>query len=127
MHKSCKNCKDKVDLWNKECAGCGYKLVLEPEEEIKKRYLKTPSLGALLFTQGWTFGARLYFWFILSLIPAIGIAALVLCVMFGRRWSWKHGGWSSWEAFQERMRLMDFLGVMWITFLGIFYIIARFI
>jgi hypothetical protein len=125
MNKSCKNCKEKVDLWNKECVGCGFKLVLEPEEETKKRYLKTPTLGALLFTQGWTFGARLYFWFILSLIPAVGIAALILCVIFGRRWSWKYGGWSSWETFQERMKLMDFLGVMWITILAVIYLFAR--
>jgi len=100
--------------------------VLEPEQKLKARYLRTPSLGALFFTQGWALGARLYFWFILSLIPAVGIAALILCVIFGRRWSWKFGSWSSWKEFQSRMRILDVVAIFWICFLMGLYLYFRF-
>ena len=100
-------------------------MVLQPDEERKARYLKTPSLGALLFTQGWTAGSRLYVWFLLSLVPVVGIVALFACMFFGRRWSWKHGGWASWEDFTARMKLMDIIGIAWICFLIISYFIAR--
>lgn len=123
----CKNCQEKVRIWNEECAGCGYKLVIEPEDKVKARYLRQPSLGALLWTQGWAFGARLYFLFLLSLIPAVGIAALILGVIFGRRWSWRFGGWGSWEEYQERMRLMDVLGGVWICLLiGVYFYLRLF-
>ena len=125
MKKTCNKCKEKVDIWNKQCGGCGFTLVLQPDEERKARYLKTPSLGALLFTQGWTFGSRLYVWFLLSLVPVVGIVALFACMFFGRRWSWRQGGWASWEEFTDRMKLMDILGIAWICFLIISYFIAR--
>ena len=122
----CHQCKDKIDVWNKEGQRCGFHLVLEPEQKLKARYLRTPSLGALFFTQGWALGARLYFWFILSLIPAVGIAALILCVIFGRRWSWKFGSWSSWKEFQSRMRILDVVAIFWICFLMGLYLYFRF-
>ncbi len=125
MNKTCKNCKDQVDVWNKKCGGCGFTLVLQPDEQRKAQFLKTPSLGALLFTQGWTAGSRLYVWFLLSLVPVFGIVALILCLFFGRRWSWKQGGWSSWEEYTKRMKLLDILGVAWIMFLIISYFVAK--
>lgn len=125
MEKTCKQCKEQVEIWNEKCGGCGFHLVLEPDEELKARYLKTPSLGALLFTQGFTFGARLYVWFLLSLIPVVGIVALFACLFFGRRWSWKQGGWASWEEYVQRMKIMDGIGIAWIGILLASYFIAR--
>ena len=122
---TCKGCKQQVELWNKNCRGCGFVLVLEPEEKIKQRYLRGPALGALLWTQGWTFGARLYLWFVLSLIPVFGLIALFACLFFGRRWAWKAGGWSDWDEFTERMKLMDALSIVWIVGLLGFYLYAR--
>lgn len=101
-------------------------MVLEPDEERKARYLKAPALGALLWTQGWTFGARLYLWFLLSLIPVFGLIALFACLLFGRRWAWKQGGWASWEEFTERMKVMDAFAVIWILGLIIGYGWLRF-
>ncbi|MBI2485025.1 hypothetical protein HYW18_02685 [Candidatus Uhrbacteria bacterium] len=121
----CQNCKALVEEWNKKCGACGVHLVMEPAEAVRARYLRGPSLGALLWTQGWAFGARLYVWFLLSLVPIAGIVALVVLVLFGRRWSWKRGGWASWEEFQDRMRLLDAIGVCWIATLVIIYFIAR--
>lgn len=112
--KICNSCFQEVEEWNHKCESCGYHLVLEPDEMRKLRYLRRPSLGALLWTQGWTFGARLYFWFLLSLIPVFGLIALFACVLFGRRWAWKYGGWEDWKDFQHRMRFMDALGIIWI-------------
>ena len=114
MQKNCKQCKSKIELWNKECGGCGFTLVLEPDEKKRARFLRGPSLGALFWTQGWAFGARLYVWFLISLIPVVGIVALFACLFFGRRWSWKYGGWSSWEEFTSRMRFLDALATIWI-------------
>lgn len=123
---TCVNCKKEVEAWNERCGACGFTLVLEPDEKRRVRFLRGPALGALLFTQGWTFGARVYFWFLISLIPVFGIAALILCVIFGRRWSWKYGGWSDWEDFVKRMRVMDAIGVAWILILVVVYLFFRF-
>lgn len=110
---------------NEQCDNCGFNIVLEPNEERKARYLRRPSVGALFWTQGWTLGARLYLWFVLSLVPVVGVVALVACVLFGRRWSWKYGGWRDWEAFTDRMRLLDALSAIWITGLVVAYFWLR--
>lgn len=127
MEKICATCQREVEAWNEKCGGCGFTLELVPDERKKARYLRGPSLGALMFTQGWAFGARLYFWFVLSLVPIFGIIALVMCVVFGRRWSWKHGGWNDWAEFQGRMRLMDAVGVVWVALLVGAYLWARYV
>ncbi len=114
-----------VEDWNRSCKDCGYHLVLEPEEISRERFLRGPSLGALLFTQGWAVGGRLYLWFLLSLIPIVGIVALVVLTLFGRRWSWKQGGWASWEEYKKRMRMMDVFGVVWVLILIVTYFLVR--
>ncbi|MFA4845191.1 MAG: hypothetical protein WC654_01385 [Patescibacteria group bacterium] len=126
MSKTCTSCKNAVEAWNEQCRACGFTLVLEPDEKRRARFLRGPALGALLFTQGWTFGARVYFWFLISLIPVVGIAALILCVIFGRRWSWKYGGWSDWGEFVKRMRVMDAIGLCWVAILAWAYLYVRF-
>src|SRR3989338_4479057 len=88
----CKNCLTRVKQLNEECRKCGFQIMVEPDEKARERFLRIPTLGALFFTQGWTLGARLYLWFVFSLIPIAGIIALIMCVIFGRRWSWKYGG-----------------------------------
>lgn len=123
---TCSQCKIDVEEWNQRCGGCGVHLVLEPDEKQRLRYLRGPSLGALLFTQGWTFGARLYVWFLFSLIPVFGIVALFVCLFFGRRWSWKYGGWASWEEFKARMRLLDGLSIAWVLLLIVLYFWRRY-
>jgi len=123
--KTCTWCKKEVDAWNEKCGGCGFTLVLEPDEKKRARYLRGPALGALLLTQGWTFGARLYIWFLLSLVPVFGIIALFACLLFGRRWSWKYGGWSDWNEFRSRMRLLDAISVLWIVGLIVGYYYLR--
>ncbi len=115
-----------VEEWNKTCGACGLRLVLEPDEVHQARYLRGPALGALLFTQGWAFGARLYLLAILSCIPIVGIPVLGGSLLFGRRLSWKYGGWPSWEVFQARMRLLDVLGMAWILALLGAYFFFRF-
>jgi hypothetical protein len=76
----------------------------------------------MLFTQGWAFGARLYLWFIVSFVPIVGFVVLVFLLIFGRRLSWKHGSWASWEEFKNRMRLLDAISVVWILILiGIYF------
>lgn len=125
-NKSCPQCKKMVDLWNEQCTACGVHLVMESDEVTKQRYLRGPSLGALLFTQGWTFGARLYVWFLLSLIPLIGLIVLFVCLFFGRRWSWKYGGWASFTEFRSRMRLLDSIAVGWVLLLIALYIFRRY-
>ncbi len=127
MGHTCTNCRAHIEEWNKSCGSCGFRLVLVPEAEARERYLRVPSLGALLWTQGWAFGARLYLWFVLSLIPPVGPFVLVLCVIFGRRWSWKHGSWTDWEEFRSRMRLLDILAGVWAACLLGAYLYFRFV
>ena len=126
MKQVCKQCRHLVEQWDKTCAGCGFHLALVPDEQIQEQYLKTPSLGALLFTQGWTFGARLYVWFLLSLIPGVGLVVLFACLVYGRRWSWKYGGWASWQEYTDRMKTMDYVGMIWVGILLATYLYARY-
>lgn len=125
MTKTCPECKVLVKEWNEKCQGCGFTLVLEPDDVARARYLRGPSLGALLWTQGWAVGARTYLWFLASLIPIVGIAALIVLTLFGRRMSWARGSWASWAEFQKRMRLMDAIGVAWILILVAVYFLVR--
>ena len=125
METVCRSCRAHVEQWNEECGSCGFKLVLEPEEKIRARFLRGPALGALLWTQGWAFGARLYVWFILSLIPVVGLALIFVLLIFGRRLSWKQGGWGSWEEFTNRMRILDAVAALWLVVLVVSYFIAR--
>lgn len=123
--QTCPDCKALVKEWNKKCGGCGYKLVLEPEAEGRASYLRRPSLGALLWTQGWALGSRTYIWFALSLIPVVGVVPLIVLTIFGRRISWNRGSWASWEEFKTRMMLMDVIGAVWILALVVIYFLAR--
>jgi len=127
MKQTCTSCKQEVEAWNEKCGACGFTLELVPDDQKKARYLRTPALGALLFTQGWTLGSRMYFWFLLSLIPIVGIVALMISIFFGRRLSWKYGGWSDWNEFTKRMKYMDMLGIVWLVILGVVYLSARFL
>lgn len=127
MTNTCKSCHAEVEAWNEKCGSCGFTLELVPDERRKARYLRGPSLGALLWTQGWTFGARLYFWFLISLIPLVGLVVLIVCLFFGRRLSWKYGGWSDWEEYVARMRLMDMIGVAWVAVLAAIYLYFKFV
>lgn len=111
--------------WKKICRACGYQLVLEPTDMERQRYLRTPSLGALLFTQGWMLGARMYLLFALSLIPVVGLIPLIFGTLFGRQMAWKFGGWRDWQTFRQRMRLLDIVGIVWIALLIIAYFLFR--
>jgi len=124
--KTCPDCKRAVKELQEQCKDCGFNIIIEPSEKARARYLRGPSLGALFFTQGFTFGSRLYFWFLLSLIPVVGIAALIIMVLFGRQLSWRAGGWGSWEEFRNRMRILDIIGIVWISILVGAYLIARY-
>jgi hypothetical protein len=122
MSKICEQCKKTVDECNEKCGDCGYVLVMEPEEKLRAKYLRAPSLGALLFTQGWALGARLYILFLFSLIPIIGIPNMIICILFGRQLSWKFGGWSDWQEFQKWMKILDGLAIVWILILvGVYF------
>lgn len=123
--RHCPKCREHVKEWNLRCKDCGFTLILEPKEEARKRYLRGPSLGALFFTQGWAFGARLYLLFVLSFIPIIGFLVLFAGFFFGRRLSWTQGGWGSWQEFQARMKILDLIGVAWVVFLLLLYFFIK--
>jgi len=125
MEKLCGSCKSKIEEWHEKCSGCGFTLIFEPEEKTRAKYLRTPSIGALFFTQGWTLGARLYLLFLLSLIPIVGIPVLVISTLFGRRLSWKFGSWSDWGEFQKWMKIMDVIGISWIVLLAVLYFVFK--
>ncbi|NBS41696.1 hypothetical protein EBS80_03465 [bacterium] len=114
MESTCANCKAEIDALKAKCHACGIELIVEPSEVARAKSLRRPSLGALFFTQGFALGSRLYGWFLLSLIPIVGFVALAALVVFGRRWSWKRGGWTDWKEFESRMRLLDALAAVWI-------------
>ncbi len=119
--KSCPDCLQKLKEAQRACGACGYTVELVPKEEQIERYLKRPSPGGLFFTQAYAFGTRQYMWFIVSLIPVVGLAALVVMFLFGRRWSWHVGGWENFEEFKKRQRLMDTIAYVWLVVLLVGY------
>lgn len=123
---TCPECFHSVKETDKYCGLCGYKIIAEPTEKQREHFLKGPSLGALLWTQGWAFGARLYLWFFLSLIPILGFVVLFVLLFWGRRLSWKQGSWSSWEEYKGRMRFLNILSVIWIILLLGVYFFSRY-
>jgi len=68
----------------------------------------------------------MYLLFVISLIPGVGISALIIGAIFGRRLSWKFGSWGSWQEYTSRMRLLDIIGIVWICLLGFVYLYFRF-
>ena len=44
MKKTCPNCKKQIKKLNQKCQNCGFKIIMEPDEKTKERYLKGPSL-----------------------------------------------------------------------------------
>ncbi|HJN84773.1 MAG TPA: hypothetical protein QF873_00455 [Patescibacteria group bacterium] len=111
--KSCPDCLTKLREAQRACKACGYTIELVPKEEVMERYLRRPSPGGLFWTQGYALGTRQYMWFVVSLIPIAGFVALGAMFIFGRRWSWHVGGWSSFDEFKKRQRLMDTLAYVW--------------
>ena len=122
---ACPDCTAALQEAQRVCHACGYTLRLEPMEAEKDRYLHRPSLGGLLWTQAYALGTRQYLWFVASLIPGVGFVALFAMSLYGRRWSWRMGGWESFSAFQERQRLMDGSGFGWICALIVTYTAFR--
>lgn len=100
---------------------------LVSKEQDMERYLKRPSLGGLFWTQAYAFGTRQYLWFILSILPITGFVALPAMFLFGRRWSWRVGGWENFETFKKRQLLMDRIGIAWIILLALIYAYLRFL
>ena len=121
----CQNCKARAVALDQECAACGFRVIIEPEAATRERFLRAPSLGALFFTQGWALGARLYLWFVLSMIPLVGFVALAVCFVFGRRLAWKQGGWTDWEEYERRLKHLDWLAVGWIGLLVCVWWLAK--
>ncbi len=115
--QKCPECFVKLRELQELCGGCGYRVELVTKEEDMERYLKRPSLGGLFWTQAYAFGTRQYMWFILSILPITGFVALPAMFVFGRRWSWKVGGWASFNEFKSRQTLMDRIGVAWVLLL----------
>lgn len=117
----CPECLHAAKDKEEHCEHCGFFLGIDSKEKQQERYLRGPAIGALLWTQGWAFGARLYFWFILSLIPVVNFFVLVVLVFRGRRLSWQKGQWISWETFEKRMRFLTILSFIWIYLLIILF------
>lgn len=124
--KNCPDCLETLRELQRTCGSCGYRIELVPEEEDIERYLRRPSLGGLLWTQAYAFGTRQYGWFVLSLIPFVGVVALLVMCIFGRRRSWEIGGWESFEEFRRRQRLMDGFAYVWVAILVGLYLLARY-
>ncbi|OGL71848.1 hypothetical protein A3C17_01920 [Candidatus Uhrbacteria bacterium RIFCSPHIGHO2_02_FULL_53_13] len=126
LKKVCPECFSKLKELQKLCQGCGYKIELVTADEEIERFLRRPSPGGLLWTQAYAFGTRQYLWFVLSILPITGFVALPMMFAFGRRWSWRVGGWGSFTEFKERQVLMDRIGIAWILFLVLIYLYFRF-
>ncbi len=124
--QKCTNIKVKAKQLDNQAKGCGFRVRLEPAEESMKRYLRTPSLGALLWTQVWAVGARMYFWFVLSLIPIVGFVPLIVLTIRGRQLSWNAGQWESFEVFKRRMRILDIVALVWFGILVGVYLYMRY-
>jgi hypothetical protein len=125
--KKCPDCLDKLREAQDICGACGYKVELISEEKQIERFIKRPSPGGLFFTQAYAFGTRQYLWFIASLIPILGFVALGVMFLFGRRLSWRFGGWDSFEEYKKRQTTMDVVSCVWLAILLSAYLLLRFL
>ncbi len=125
LRNTCPECFTKLRELQAACDGCGYTVELVSKDEEIERFVRRLSPGGLFWTQAYAFGTRQYVWFILSILPITGFVALPLMFVFGRRWSWRVGGWESFEVFKRRQQLMDRIGIAWIAFLILVYIGVR--
>lgn len=126
LKKTCPECYTKLRELAAICAGCGYKIELVTKEEDIERFIRRPSPGGLLWTQAYAFGSRQYLWFVLSILPITGIAALPAMFLFGRRWSWHVGGWESFDEFKRRQVLLDRIGIAWVLVLVAVVLFVRY-
>ncbi len=127
LKNACPECFTKLKELQKLCYGCGYKIELVTADEDIERFIRRLSPGGLLWTQAYTLGTRQYLWFVLSVFPITGFVALPAMFIFGRRLSWKVGGWNNFDEFKQRQKLMDRIGIVWILFLILVYLYFRFV
>lgn len=84
---------------------------MEQSVDSKDIFLKRWSWGGFLVSPIWALGSRKYVAGILLLlaciIPIIPFGFGIYYGIKGRQLSWEKGGWSSFEEFAKRQRLLD--------------------
>ena len=83
--------------------------VITPEQA---QYLQKFSVGALTLGIFYAFGSSLVKEGFLMLIPFYNIYLWIKLMFRGRRLSFERGSWPSFEAFKQRQRLLDRVGVV---------------
>lgn len=68
--------------------------------------------GAFVLTPWWTFTMRQAFWFVLALLPGIGIVAACYLALNGNELAWKSRHWASADHFADTQRIWNFCGIV---------------
>ncbi|KKQ27445.1 MAG: hypothetical protein US42_C0009G0035 [Candidatus Magasanikbacteria bacterium GW2011_GWC2_37_14] len=83
-------------------------------------YIHKFSWGAFIASGIWPWGNKLYLWGILAFIPLIGIYVWIRLAIEGRKLAWEQGGWTNFEQFKNRQKIMAWiiLAIIILAFLG---------
>jgi len=72
-------------------------------------YIHKFSWGAFVASGIWPWGNKLYVWGILAFIPLIGIYVWIRLALEGRKMAWEQGGWTSFDQFKKRQKIMAWI------------------
>ena len=101
-------------------------LALQNNEKYKNltpeqiTYIHKFSWGAFVCSTVWPWGNKLYIWGILAFVPLVNIYVWLRLAITGRQMAWERGGWTNFEQFKNRQKIMAWviLGIIILIFLG---------
>jgi hypothetical protein len=86
--------------------------ILTPEQE---KFLKKWSWGALVMPTIYFLISGLMKEALFTFIPFLNIYIWIKGIVSGRRMSWERGEWKSFEVFQKRQKVTDWIGVVFLA------------
>lgn len=83
-------------------------------------YIHKFSWGAFICSGVWPWGNKLYLWGVLAFVPLVNIFVWLKLAIEGRKMAWEQGGWTNFEQFKNRQKIMAWiiLAVIILAFLG---------
>ncbi len=81
-------------------------------------FIQKWSWGAFFSPFVWTLGNKLYLWAVGTLVPLFGIYAWIKLASSGREMAWVQKGWTGFEQFKKRQKIMMLIIIV-VTILAI--------
>lgn|SRR3989338_142912 len=73
------------------------------------KYITSSSLGAFFATPIWALGNKLFLEGVLSFLPLLNLYYWFQLTGSGRKMAWEKGGWTSFDQFKKRQKIMAWI------------------